>query len=117
MKRILLGVALAAVSTSTFAAKELAELRAEKPHFTAEVPLNVFDIERCVIETVDKRAWVYRQPDRPNDVMLVWQSAELGGVTLLEMKGGTQTTLWFRGADRLWVNLQPCIGRTKSDVK
>ncbi len=117
MKHIILGFALAAVSASAFASKEIAELRAENPHFTAEVSLNLFDIERCIIETVDKRAWVYRQPDRPNEVMLVWQSAELGSVTLLEMKGENQTTLWFRGADRIWVNLQPCIGRTKSDVK
>lgn len=117
MKHILLVASLAAIPSSALASKEIAELRAEKPHFTAEVSLNVFDIERCVIATVDKRAWVYRQPDRPNDVMLVWQSAELGSVTLLEMKGGDQTKLWFRGADRIWVNLQPCIGRTKADVK
>jgi len=87
MKRILLGMALAGVATSA-QADQISEIRANKPEFTAEVSLNLFDVERCVIENNNiGKAWVYRQPDRPEEVMLSWESRSYGNTTVLEMKG------------------------------
>jgi hypothetical protein len=46
MKRILLGMALAGVATSAKADK-IVEILAKKPEFSAQIALNLYDVDRC----------------------------------------------------------------------
>ena len=69
-------------------ADDIGGVRAKPPEFTADVPMNLFDVERRIIDTDNiGKPWVYRQPDRPEDVMLVWESSDFGDATVLEMHG------------------------------
>jgi hypothetical protein len=99
-------------------ADDIGSVRKKVPEFSATVPMNMFDIERCVIDTDNiGKPWVYRQPDRPNDVMLVWESSDFGNATVLEMhKDGNTTTMKFWGRNKAWRKAQPCIGRKESDI-
>lgn len=100
-------------------ADDIGRVRQKTPEFTATVALNMFDVERCIID-VDNigKPWVYRQPDRPNDVMLVWESTDFGDATVLEMrKEGNSTSLKFWGRNKAWRKAQPCIGRKESDIQ
>lgn len=115
MKRVLCGIVLVCVATSA-QADRIGENRAKKPEFTAEVSLNLFDVERCVIENNNiGKPWVYRQPDRPEEVMLAWESREFGNTTVLEMKGLQQIKLRFWGKNKIWDTVLECIGRDKGD--
>ena len=103
---------------SPASADSIGAVRAKPPEFTAKVPLALFDVERCVIDTDNiGKPWVYRQPDRPEDVMLVWESSDLGSATVLEMHGLQNVEMKFWGRNKVWRKVQPCIGRSESDVK
>jgi hypothetical protein len=119
MNRFTLPMALASVFCAGAAlADDTGGVRKKTPEFTATVPLNMYDIERCVIDTDNiGKPWVYRQPDRPNDVMLVWESSDFGNATVLEMrKEGSTTSMKFWGRNKAWRKAQPCIGRKESDI-
>ena len=69
--------ALLALMASPVLADDIGGVRAKPPEFTAKVAMNLFDVERCVIDTDNiGKPWVYRQPDRPDAVMLVWESSD-----------------------------------------
>jgi hypothetical protein len=67
-----------------------------------ETPAKLEDVERCLM---DMKGWlipnVYRQPDRPDDVMLIWTSGgTIGGVAaarvdLHRQGGGTAIKSWM----------------------
>lgn len=100
-------------------ADDIGGVRKKEPEFVASVELNIFDVERCVIDTDNiGKPWVYRQPDRPDDVMLVWESSDFGDATVLEMhRDGRDLRLKFWGRNKAWRKIQPCIGRAESEVE
>lgn len=104
--------------SSVVNADGIGSVRKKPPEFAVTVALNLFDIERCVIDTDNiGKPWVYRQPDRPDDVMLVWESSDLGAATVLEMhRDGNSTTMKFWGRNKARRKAQPCIGRKESDI-
>lgn len=111
MKKFFFGLLLAALPSSAWADK-IGDMRAKKPEFTTETTMNIFDIERCVIENVNiGKPWVYRQPDRPNAVSMVWDSREFGNTTLIEMSGNPIIKIRFWGKDKMWHVLRTCIGQ------
>ena len=113
MKWVLLGAITICVGTSA-KADRIGEIRAKEPEFTAEVSVDLFDIERCVIEDNNiGKPWVYRQPDRPDEVMLAWESREFGNTTVLEMKGSQRVSIRFWGKNKIWDTVQECIGQGK----
>lgn len=119
MKRIAFAIFISALTcVSAASADDTGGVRKKTPEFTATVPVNMYDVERCVIDTDNiGKPWVYRQPDRPNDVMLVWESSDFGNATVLEMhKEGGTTTMKFWGRNKAWRKAQPCIGRKESDI-
>ncbi|QDM40637.1 hypothetical protein [Altererythrobacter sp. TH136] len=91
-------------------ADRLIDERKKPPEFTAEVAgPSIFDLERCVIEYVNiGKPWVYRQPDRPGEVMLVWDSREFGNTTILELKGTEKVAARFWGKNKMWEVFQQC---------
>lgn len=116
MKRIVVASMLLFTAGPALA-DSIGAARAKPPEFTAEVALNAFDVERCIIDadTIGK-PWIYRQPDRPNEVMIVWESSDLGAATVLEMRGLNPIQMKFWGRNKAWRKVQPCIGRSESDV-
>ena len=101
-----------------FAADDIGGVREKSPESTAEVPMNLFDVERCVIDTDNiGKPWVYRQPDRPEAVMLVWESSDFGDATVLEMRGLQNIKIKFWGRNKVWRKVQPCIGRSEAEVE
>lgn len=110
--------ALLLLVASPVLADDIGGVSAKPPEFTAEVQMNLFDVERCVIDTDNiGKPWVYRQPDRPEDVMLVWESSDLGAATVLEMRGLQNIQIKFWGRNKVWRKVQPCIGRSEATVK
>lgn len=92
-------------------------VRAKAPEFAATVDLNLYDVERCMIDTDNiGKPWIYRQPDRPHTVLLVWESSDFGNATVLEMNGLKPIEIKFWGRNKAWRKVQPCIGRLESDV-
>lgn len=72
------------------AAADLAGLLKTQPVFSNVTSKNLYDVERCMIE-VDAPIMptVYRQPDRPQRAMLVWDGGGgIGGVVLLSSSTG-----------------------------
>lgn len=116
MKYLLLLLPLIAISSAA-SADAIGSVRQKTPEFTATISLDLFDVERCMIETDNiGKPWVYRQPDRPNSVMLVWESSDFGNATILEMNGRNPIEIKFWGRNKAWRKVQPCIGRSESDV-
>lgn len=116
--RLVIFALIASIVASPALADDIGGVRAKSPEFTAEVDMNLFDVERCIIDTDNiGKPWVYRQPDRPNDVMLVWESSDFGNATILEMKGSDRISIKFWGRNKVWRKVQPCIGRSEDDVK
>lgn len=117
MKKLLPILAFSCV-ISPAKADDIGGVRKKEPEYTASVPMNMFDIERCAIDTDNiGKPWVYRQPDRPDDVMLVWESSDFGNATVIEMhRNGNNTALKFWGRNKVWRKIQPCIGGKESDI-
>ncbi|MFZ1742661.1 MAG: hypothetical protein WAT93_07395 [Pontixanthobacter sp.] len=116
MRKFALALGCLILASPAFA-DDIGGVREKPPEFTAEIELNLFDVERCIIDTDNiGKPWVYRQPDRPNEVMLVWESSDFGNATVLEMKGLNRITMKFWGRNKVWRKVQPCIGRSEKDV-
>ena len=91
-------------------ADDIGSVRQKVPEFTASSDKGLFDIERCVIDTDNiGKPWVYRQPDRPESVMLVWESSDFGDATVLEMSGLGPVILKFWGRNKAWRKIQTCL--------
>jgi hypothetical protein len=103
---LLLAFAIAAPCS----ADDIGSVRQKVPEFTANSDKNLFDVERCIIDTDNiGKPWVYRQPDRPEQVMLVWESSDFGDATVLEMSGLRPVELRFWGRNKAWRKIQPCL--------
>lgn len=116
MRLIILAAAISVIATPAFA-DDIGEVLAKPPEFTAVVDMNLFDVERCIILTDNiGKPWVYRQPDRPEAVMLVWESSDFGNATVLEMRGIKPIKMRFWGRNKAWRKAQPCIGRSEREI-
>ena len=92
------------------AADDIGSVRKKTPEFTATSNKGLFNLERCMIDTDNiGKPWVYRQPDMPERVMLVWESSDFGNATIIEMNGLTVTTIKHWGRNKVWGKVQPCL--------
>ena len=108
--RLFMTAILGITSINPAFAADIGEVLAKPPEFTAQVDLNLYDAERCIITTHNIGIpTVYRQPDLPEDVMLVWRSVNGNVEGLLQMNGSESITVKFRGNDRIWRLMQSCI--------
>lgn len=74
-----------AICATPLIASDIGTLRQKPVEFTYTSSKSMFDIERCAVE-IDSTGlpFVYRQPDRPNEVMIAW-SVGTGVPLLLNM--------------------------------
>ena len=100
MRTVLLFAALLSTSTAAIAANGPFAKFDDRPYEGYKSTLFIFDIERCLIDTPGWAPQVYRQPDRPDFVQLLWvsQSDYVGGakvrVDLEKVDGGTKVKAW-----------------------
>ncbi len=89
---------LAALLSSAAPATKTAKFRDQKPDVSVYANQSMFDIERCMINvSMQGVTTVYRQPDRPDEVMIFWTNAETVGRGMVEMKvrgAGTDVKIW-----------------------
>ena len=103
-------VVVALVVAVPCSADDIGSVRKKVPEFTATIDKNLFDLERCVIDTDNiGKPWIYRQPDMPERVMLVWESSDFGDATVLEMNGLKPVNLKFWGRNKAWRKIQLCL--------
>ncbi|WP_411341326.1 hypothetical protein V6U71_05645 [Sphingopyxis sp. J-6] len=83
-----------------------------QPVFSTQTSKNMYDLERCMIE-VDAPIMphVYRQPDRPQRTLFVWDGGGgVGGVSAAAQLDGTENTkITFWGREKILRRIQPCI--------
>ncbi|WP_294358481.1 hypothetical protein [uncultured Sphingomonas sp.] len=91
---------LAAVTLSS--AGPIAKFQSRPPLAEYDSAVQAGDVERCLIDLPQAPApSVYRQPDRPDDVMLIWFKApEVGGAILYRVDlhrtaTGTHVRSWM----------------------
>jgi len=98
MIRIAAGMLLAATSALVTAAGPFSKFN-EKPPLQLTSGRVMEDVERCLIDMDGMLApIVYRQPDRPDAVSLLWKSPNglsVGRVDLARTANGTLIRSWF----------------------
>lgn len=107
---------VAAIIAATIAVPALgadvAGLMKTQPVFSTQTNKNMYDLERCMIE-VDAPIMphVYRQPDRPQRTLFVWDGGGgVGGVSAAAQLDGTENTkIAFWGREKILRRIQPCI--------
>ncbi len=83
-----------------FSTGQVGKFEGRRPDAEYVTQTPVEDVERCLIRS-GSPPQVYRQPDRPNDVMLVWTAAGVssgnaaGRVDLSRRPAGTAVRAWF----------------------
>lgn len=99
-------------STRQLVAADVAGLLKTVPVFTVTTNKNLYDLERCMIE-VDAPIMphVYRQPDRPQRAMLVWDGGGgVGGVSAaVQLDGLENTRVAFWGREKILRRIKPCL--------
>ena len=110
MNKIIPLLCLALLTPGTAFADDIGSVRKKVPEFTASTHQRLYDLERCIIDTDNiGKPWVYRQPDMPERVMLVWESSDFGAATVLEMASLDNAQLKFWGRNKAWRKIQTCI--------
>ncbi len=93
-------------------AADLGGLLKTQPVFTQTTDKKLYDLERCMIE-VDAPIMpiVYRQPDRPQRVMLVWDGGSgVGGVSAATQLDGLENAkVTFWGREKILRRIKPCL--------
>ena len=81
--------------------------RTKSPDLDLQTKLPMYDLERCVVE-IDGPSVpsVYRQPDRPNEVLIAWIGGDFGGVTVIKLEGLTSARLRFWGRSKIMRRVQ-----------
>lgn len=73
-----------------------------KPDAEVQTGLKLYDLERCMVEIDGPSVPVtYRQPDRPNTLMIAWPGGDLGGVSVVRLEGLEDAMLQFWGRDKV----------------
>ncbi len=110
MKKIISALCLAFLMPGIAMADDIGSVRKKVPEFTASTNQRLYDLERCIIDTDNiGKPWVYRQPDMPERVLIVWESSDFGNATVLEMNGLDNVQLKLWGRDKVWRRVQSCI--------
>lgn len=113
---IVAAIVAATVAVPAIAA-DVAGLMKTQPVFSAQTNKNMHDLERCMIE-VDAPIMphVYRQPDRPQRTLFVWDGGGgVGGVSAaVQLDGIENTKMTFWGREKILRRIQPCIDLTYS---
>lgn len=101
MKHIALAITAVLAFPAAAAADESPISKFDSKPLKAEYvsPAGIFDIERCLIDLQAFVPQVYRQPDRPDEVMIVWAGQSLPGIAnsrvdLKRVAGGTAVRSW-----------------------
>lgn len=98
MRLLLGGLALAAPA---YAERPISKFDSRTPDLEMTSPKTMNEIERCLIDVDDRPAPnVYRQPDRPNEVTLIWPNQwplTYARVDLTKTSGGTEIRSWKMG--------------------
>lgn len=106
-----LGIALSNYAVVAVAA-DVAGLMKTQPVFSSETVKNMYDLERCIVE-VDAPIMphIYRQPDRPQRVLIVWDGGGgLGGVSAaLQIDGIERASVAFWGREKILRRVEPCL--------
>ncbi|WP_426255812.1 hypothetical protein [Sphingomonas sp. DC2300-3] len=100
--KIAVGV-IAALLAAEAGAGPLSKFDAKAPEFEMTSTKQMGDIERCLIDLNGVPAPnVYRQPDRPDDVTILWlangafNGTALGRADLRRTPSGTTVKLWLK---------------------
>lgn len=80
-------------------AGQLSGFERKAPDIESSVGRNIWDIERCMIDAKDfpyPPPSVYAQPDRPDQVTLIWQfqGKALRRIDLTKSENGTRVKAW-----------------------
>jgi hypothetical protein len=107
------GLALLATTIPAIGyAADLGGLLKTQPVFAETTDKKLYDLERCMIE-VDAPIMpiVYRQPDRPQRAMLVWDGGDgIGGVSAAAQLDGLENTkVTFWGREKILRRIKPCL--------
>ena len=94
-------IALAVSSTALAGAVD--KFDSKKPEIDGYVNQGMFDIERCLIN-MDRVTipTVYRQPDRPDETMLLWTGASVNVAARADLKRqgtGTYVKMWMGNSE------------------
>lgn len=113
-RKHLMGAALclALIAPSAAEAADLGGLIKTQPVFSQATSKKLYDLERCMIE-VDAPIMpiVYRQPDRPERAMLVWDGGDgIGGVSAAaQLDGLDNAKVTFWGREKILRRIRPCL--------
>lgn len=113
-RKHLMGAALclALIAPSAAKAADLGGLIKTQPVFSQATSKKLYDLERCMIE-VDAPIMpiVYRQPDRPERAMLVWDGGDgIGGVSAAaQLDGLDNAKVTFWGREKILRRIRPCL--------
>ena len=104
-------IAIFITTSSQVMAGGINKFDSKAPEINAVSSKNIYDIERCLIH-MDRISipYVYRQPDRPNEVMLIWQSNGQTTVSRADLKkvdSGTHVRIWTASNEA-----HDCVGVT-----
>lgn len=103
---------LAFAAPSPVNAADLGGLVKTQPVFSQATTKNLYDLERCMIE-VDAPIMphVYRQPDRPERAILVWDGGDgVGGVSAAaQLDGLNNAKVTFWGREKILRRIKPCL--------
>lgn len=109
--KITLGIGLM-IAPVVAPAADVAGLTKTQPVFSSATTKNMYDLERCIIE-VDAPIMphIYRQPDRPQRVLIVWDGGGgLGGVSAaLQIDGIERASIAFWGREKVLRRVEPCL--------
>lgn len=119
MKHVkLAAVALGLAVSGPAVASDVAGLLKTQPVFSSQTGKNMYALERCMIE-VDAPIMphVYRQPDRPQRTLIVWDGGGgVGGVSAaLQLDGIENAKVTFWGREKILRRIKPCLDLAYSD--
>lgn len=108
----LLLASIASTASGSAIAADLGGLLKAAPVFSESTGKKLYDLERCMIE-VDAPIMpiVYRQPDRPERAMLVWDGGDgIGGVSAAaQLDGLDNAKVTFWGREKILRRIKPCL--------
>ena len=95
-------------------AADLPGLMRSRPVLVRDADIGMYDLERCIL-SVDQPnlPFVYRQPDRPAEELVVWDGTGggLGGVAAAaRIEGVERATLTFWGREKFLRRIETCVG-------
>ncbi|WP_273301260.1 hypothetical protein [Sphingomonas ursincola] len=110
--RLRIVILAALVAATPGYAADVAGLMKTVPVFSKVTGKNMYELERCMIE-VDGPIMphVYRQPDRPQRVMMVWDGGGgVGGVSAAVLIDGIEDAkVTFWGREKVLRRIKPCM--------